>query len=237
MRVLVTRPSDQAARTAKSLAKLGHRAVIAPVLEIVPLAFSPPEGSFDLILATSAKAFAGWRPPPALIATPAACVGEQTAEAAKAAGFQVQMVAPRAEALAKDLVSAMEAGSALYLAGRERKPILEDRARAAGWRVVVLETYGARPVAQWPPEVVDALKKGEIDAVLHYSPRSAAAALGLIGARAASGLSHFCLSADVADVCAALAPRERIFTASHPDEETLMDLVGPMIRPEEIDRA
>jgi hypothetical protein len=84
---------------------------------------------------------------------------------------------------------------------------------------------------------VDALQKGEIDAVLHYSPRSAAAALALMGAGAASGLSHFCLSADVADVCAAWAPRERIFTASHPDEEALMDLVGPMMRPEEIDRA
>ncbi len=53
--------------------------------------------------------------------------------------------------------------------------------RGAGWRLDVVETYDARPVAVWPEEVVAALRGGRIDAVLHYSPRSAGAALALIG--------------------------------------------------------
>ncbi|MCI4678523.1 uroporphyrinogen-III synthase [Rhodoblastus acidophilus] len=220
----MTRPSDQAARTAKRLAALGHRVVLAPALEIVPTGTAPPEGEFDLILATSAQAFAGGAPKPSLRALPVACVGERTARAAEASGFRVALVAPRAEALAERLVAEMKPASALYFAGRERKPVLEDRLRAAGWAVAVVEIYDARPVAGWPDEVLAALRDGRIDAVLHYSPRSAGAALSLIGG-AASRLSHFCLSQDVADICARWAPTERIFTASQPDEEALLKLL------------
>ena len=222
MRVLVTRPSDQAARTAKRLAALGHRPFCAPALEIVPIAVPAPGGPFDLIVAASAQAFAGLAPEPALRAAPLFCVGEKTAEAGRALGFRVAFVAPRAEALAARLAAEKAPGSALYLAGRERKALLEDILRAAGWRLTILETYDARPVAAWPPDIRAALDNGDIDAVLHYSPRSAAAAFGLIGAGAASRLIHVCLSEDIAAICRAWAPAEKIFTAFQPDEESLL---------------
>jgi uroporphyrinogen-III synthase len=225
MRVLVTRPFDQAARTAKRLAALGHEVWIAPVLEIFPTGAPVPDGPFDLVLATSAQAFSGWTAPQALKGVPAACVGEKTAQAAREAGFDVRWIAPRAEALAERLIAEAKPGATLYLAGRERKPALEERLARAGWRLELVETYDARPVAFWPEEVVAALRGGRIDAVLHYSPRSAGAAVALLGDRAAS-LSHFCLSPEVADRCRERAPATRIFVASQPDEEALMSLLG-----------
>ena len=225
MRVLVTRPSDQAARTAKRLAALGHEALLAPVLEIFPTGAPIPDGPFDLVLATSAQAFAGWTAPRALRGVATACVGEKTAQAAREAGFEVKIVAPRAETMAEMLIGEKKPGAALYLAGRERKPALEQRLAGAGWRLELVETYDARPVASWPEEVVAALRDGRIDAVLHYSPRSAGAAMALIGG-AAARLSHFCLSSDVADRCREGAPEATIFVASQPDEEALMRLLG-----------
>jgi uroporphyrinogen-III synthase len=225
MRVLVTRPSDQAARTAKRLAALGHEAWIAPALEIFPTGARLPEGPFDLVLATSAQAFAGWTAPRTLQGVAAACVGEKTAQAARDAGFRVEFIAPRAEALAELLIARTKPGAALYLAGRERKPVLEQRLGGAGWRLEVVETYDAGPVAAWPEEVVAALRDGRIDAVLHYSPRSAGAALALIGGNAAR-LSHFCLSPEVAHICREGAPGAKIYIASQPDEEALISLLG-----------
>jgi uroporphyrinogen-III synthase len=233
MRVLVTRPSDQAARTAKRLLALGHRPFCAPALEIVPIAAAPPDGPFDLILATSAQAFAGWPPSSALRAAPLFCVGEKTAEAGRALGLRVAFTAPRAEALAERLGAEKLPKAALYLAGRERKPLLEESLRAGGWRLSILETYDSRPVASWPPEIDSALAEGEIDAVLHFSARSAAAALALIGAASAASLLHYCLSEDVAAICRNWAPLEEIFTAFQADEESLMNLLGPSGRPGE----
>jgi uroporphyrinogen-III synthase len=237
MRVLVTRPADQAAPTVKRLSALGHSPVCAPALEIVPIVAVLPEGPFDLILATSAQAFAGLRPSSVLGAAPLACVGDKTAAAAATAGFTARIIAPRAEALSERLIAEWPPGSALYLAGRERKPLLEDSLRAAGWRLAVLETYDARPVESWPAEIVAALEKGEVDAILHYSPRSAAAARVLIGTEGAARLSHYCLSEDVAAICRTFARAEKIFVASQPDEEALMTLVGPSSRLARSDRA
>jgi len=227
MRVLVTRPADQAARTVKNLAARGHHALVAPVLEIVPTGATPPDGPFDLVLATSAQAFAARRGlARQLRAAPVACVGDMTAQAAREAGFAVTFVAPRAEALADRLIAEIGSARALYLAGRERKPLLEERLGAAGWGLVVVETYAAQAVAHWPDEVKAALDAGMIDAALHYSPRSARLALSLMGADAAARLSHFCLSGEVAAVCESWVALERIFTPSQPDEEALMSLLG-----------
>jgi uroporphyrinogen-III synthase len=227
MRVLVTRPTEQAFRTVKRVLALGHQPVLAPVLEIVPTGAAIPDGVFDFVIATSAQAFAGWTPLPALREVPIACVGEKTAEAARMLGFTVEITAPRANILAERLTVGNGPKSVLYLAGRERKPLLEDCLRAAGWRLDIAETYEARPVAVWPPEVATSLNRGEIDAVLHYSPRSAALALGVIGCETASRLSHYCLSPEIAAVCRVSAPVERIFTALQPDEAALMTLLGP----------
>jgi uroporphyrinogen-III synthase len=221
MRLLVTRPSDQAARTAQRLRILGHDPVLAPVLAIAPTKAEFPAGPFDLVLATSAQAFLAGAPPLA----PLACVGEKTAIAGRAAGFAVvAQVAPDAEALANSLLGAGAPKRVLYLAAPDRKPQLERQLRAGAWTVEVVETYAALPVRAWPEAIMLALSAGAIDGVLHYSPRSAELALGLIG-EAAAGLAHFCLSPAVAAVCRGHAPPHVIFVASQPDEDSLLTLI------------
>jgi uroporphyrinogen-III synthase len=221
MRLLVTRPTDEAARTAARLAALGHEPVLAPVLDIASTGAAIPAGPFDLVIGTSARALQGVEATRA----PLACVGEKTAAAGRKAGFSVTAVAPDAERLADGLLRDLKPQKTLYLAGRERRAELETRLRAAGWSVALVEVYEARAVAAWPAEIMAALGAGEIDGILHYSPRSAQLALALIGA-ARAGLLHFCLSQAVADVCGEQVAAERLFVASHPTEECLMTVLG-----------
>jgi uroporphyrinogen-III synthase len=226
VRLLVTRPADQAERTAQKLRALGHDPIVAPVMAIAPTGAEPLVDAYDLVLATSAQAFMNIVVPAALLARPFACVGDKTAAAARSAGFCVlSAVAPDSDALAEFLLREKSAKFALYLAGRERRADLEDKLRASGWRVDIVETYAALPVTSWPEDMRAALNAGGIDGVLHYSPRSAALALALMGADAARRLRHFCLSPAIAAVCRDWAPQERVLSASHPDEEALIALL------------
>ncbi|MBB4197061.1 uroporphyrinogen-III synthase [Rhodoblastus sphagnicola] len=221
MRLLVTRPVDEAARTAAKLVSLGHEPVFAPVLEIASTGAAIPGGPFDLVIATSARALHEVE----AIAAPLACVGEKTAAAGRKAGYAVTAVAPDAARLVDLLLRDSDAKKVLYLAGRERRADLETSLRAAGWAVEVVEVYAARPVSAWPAGVVAALAEGTIDGALHYSPRSAELALNLIG-EARARLAHYCLSPAVAAVCARHAGTQKVFTASQPTEDYLMTLIG-----------
>ena len=88
MRVLVLRDRNAAEETAAALARLGHEALLAPVIGIEPTAIPLPSGRFDALLATSRHAFAtgldvqrwGRR-------LPVFAVGRRTAVSARAAGF------------------------------------------------------------------------------------------------------------------------------------------------------
>lgn len=219
MRLLVTRPVDEAERTAGRLSALGHEALIAPVMEVAPTGAALPDGPFDLVIATSARALQNGAP----LAAPLACVGEKTAAAGRKAGFAVAAVAPDAERLADLLLKEPGTKKILYLAGRERRADLESRLGEAGWRVELVEVYAARPVAAWPKKIVDALAAGEVDGVLHYSPRSAGLALPLM-CEARGRIRHFCLSPAVALACAEI-PADKVFVASQPTEDCLLSLL------------
>ncbi len=128
MRVLVTRPSDQAARTAKRLAALGHEAMVAPVAgDFSNRRAGFRTGRFDLVLATSAQAFADGRRRRPFKASPPPASAKRPRKRRATRVFGSKRVAPRAEALAEWLIAGKKPGAALYLAGRERKPVLEQR--------------------------------------------------------------------------------------------------------------
>ena len=56
MRVLLTRPIDDARRSATRLRALGHQAVLSPVIEIVALPCVLPRQAFEAVALTSAHA-------------------------------------------------------------------------------------------------------------------------------------------------------------------------------------
>ena len=206
MRVIVTRARGDAARTAAALRARGHEALLSPVLEMVGTGVAIDPGEAQAVIATSAHAFAflPGEDLARLAHLPVFVVGARTARAAAKAGLAPpRVVAAYAAELAPQIAAALPpAAHLLYLAGHDRKPDLEAALQAQGHVIEVVETYEARAVEALAPEVASALVRGEADAVLHFSRRSArlfaacAAKAGL--ATQADGLRHVCISRDAA---------------------------------------
>jgi uroporphyrinogen-III synthase len=228
VRVLVTRPEGQANRTAARLRAAGHQAVLAPVLAIAATGTAWP-APLDALVLTSAQAAlampeqaaSDWRDVPAF------AVGERTAEALRERGFkEVTTTGSDAAALAAFMTARLPQGAGvLYAAGHDRKPVLEQALAAAGLALTVVEVYAARPAQDWGPDIRARLHGGMLDAVLHYSARSAALALAQADAAGATqaflDLRHHCVSADAATPLVA-AGATIAAIASHPDEDSLM---------------
>jgi uroporphyrinogen-III synthase len=230
-RVLVTRARDDAERTAEKLRGLGHQAILAPVTEIVAAGAAIPQETFDAVLATSARALRHASADVATLAdVPVFVVGEKTAAAARARGLHVEASAPDVAALIALLGERFASPRRLlYLAGRDRKPALEDFLRAGGHDARVIETYRAQAATALPGDALAALSRGEIDAVLHYSPRSAALFLDLTKERVEASrittLAHLALSEDVARVLRAAGCRH-VRAAAAPDEQSLLETLA-----------
>jgi len=228
MRVLVTRPEGQATRTAARLRAAGHEAVLAPVLTIAATGNAWPAPRDALVLTSAqaalampAQAASDWRDVPAF------AVGERTAEALRGRGFGgVTSAGSDAAALAALMATRLPQGAGiLYAAGHDRKPVLEQALAAAGLALTVVEVYAARPAPAWDTAIRAHLQASTLDAVLHYSARSAALALAqadAAGARQAFlALRHHCVSEDTAAPVIA-AGATIVVTADRPDEDSLL---------------
>jgi uroporphyrinogen-III synthase len=235
MRILITRPQAAAERTAAKLTARGYTPLIAPVLTIVPSHEPAPLGDFDAVLATSINAFHNVDGLDAdglasLLHLPLLAVGTRTAKAAAEHGFaDVRDAKGDASALARLAATTFQPGAhLLVMAGRERTDDLEPALNAAGLKLSLWIRYAAETAQSWHPEIVDIIKKGELDAVLHYSPRSAHACLALASQ---SGLQqqlrkarHITISLAVASVLND-SGMELVQVASQPDEIHMMRLL------------
>jgi uroporphyrinogen-III synthase len=230
MRVLVTRPQPDAARTATRLAALGHVAIIGPLLQFEALEIRKfPAGRFAAVVATSAnamRAVASSALEPFRF-VPFYAVGSHTAAAAREAGFEnVTDCHGDAAALAAVLAREIAAPARiLHLAGEDRAQDLGRLLASSGIEVEVLELYRMRPVERFGTSA--ALIGSGLDAVLHFSPRSAATFVALAEreglATVAQKLRHFCLSQAVADALAPLGVTPEI--AAQPNEAALFALL------------
>jgi uroporphyrinogen-III synthase len=232
MRVLVTRPAADGERTARKLRRLGHEAVLAPVLAVRPLDAAVPSRDFTALVVTSANALHAIEGLPDPVRRgPAFAVGERSADALRRAGFTSVETAADAGALARSAALILPAGGVLlHLCGRDRKPEPEASLRAAGFMVVPVEVYEAAAVGQLPAAAESALGQARLAAALHYSRRSAEILLHLCDSAgltaALLALPQHCLSADVA------APlRERgasaLVVAPQPREDDLLAGLAP----------
>lgn len=229
MRIWVARPEPGAARTAARLAALGHQPLVAPVLALVPTGAALPDGPWSGLILTSANAVRTLdaRDRDRFRAHPVFAVGARTGALAREAGFaDVRIAGGDARALAGLVAAALPRDAALiHATGTERKAEPGASLAQAGFRVRCCELYSMRPVPELARTVADALEAGAIDAVLHYSRRSATAAQDLTTALGRSGafraLTHYCLSADVAAplVTAGIAIH---FVPERPDEDALL---------------
>jgi uroporphyrinogen-III synthase len=231
MHVLVTRPEGDAARTAQLLAARGHAVLLAPLLRVETIERTF-DGPFAAVLLTSRNAARALtqRGRAALTHLPAFTVGGRTAAAAREAGFARIESADGALA---DLVRLVRArrpeGRLLYLAGEHRAGELADDLAADGIAVETIVVYRMVPVESIPAEAVRALSERQLDAVLHYSRRSAltflhlATQAGLLNAML--NLAHYCLSQDVAAVLRESGAGQ-VSVAAVPTETALFELLA-----------
>ncbi|KUM23811.1 uroporphyrinogen III synthase [Mesorhizobium loti] len=233
VRVLVTRPEPGASRTALRLEAQGFQAIVLPLTKTVAL---PVEASvFPAAVAvavTSANAVR--HAPKALIATLAAlpchAVGKRTADACRAAGFRSVSEGPGdAEALAGAISNELAGKEMVYLCGRVRFPVFEERLAAAGVRFHAVETYDTVRLAYPDEEIVARLSNKPVDAVLLYSAKAAEALSPLNRRPSLRGLfenaEFLALSARVAKALDGVGGQE-VRIASHPDEGAMLALLS-----------
>lgn len=237
MLVLLTRALEEAKRTAISLAREGHEAILSPVLEMVPTGALWPPGVVDGVIATSARAFEllsvepDWPLPEARRLLPLVLVGDRTYQAARERGFDGKpLIAPDAKTLAAELEKRFTTPCRfIYLAGRDRKPDLEGTLANLGHTVAPIEVYAAQAAETLTEDALIRARKGEIGAVLHYSRRSAAIFLDV--ARKAgldlSRLNHVCISSDAAAPLLAAGILE-VLVAKAPEEQAMFAIVNAL---------
>lgn len=237
MLILLTRALDEAKRTAASLAREGHEAILSPVLEMVPTGAIWPAGVIDGAMATSARAFelfsaaADWPLPEARRLLPLFLVGERTREAARERGFEgPALIAPDAQSLAADICSRRAAPChLLYLAGRDRKPDLEESLNGAGYAVEPIEVYAAQPAESLTDAALDLAGSREIGAVFHYSRRSTEIFLRLVRSAAIdlSRVNHVCISHDAGAPLLDAGIHE-VLIAKTPDEKAMFSIINTL---------
>jgi uroporphyrinogen III methyltransferase/synthase len=179
LRVLVTRPREQAAALAEPLADLGADVLVQPAIEIGPpadvqqldaaisrvaefdwLAFSSSNGVLfflDRLLATSDVRRLG--------RVKLAAMGPGTAEELARYRLRADVVPAqyRAEALAAELVKVCAGQRVLLVRASRGREVLAEELTAAGAIVEQVVAYESRDVSQPSEEVAAALAAGRID--------------------------------------------------------------------------
>ncbi|MDA9422410.1 MULTISPECIES: uroporphyrinogen-III synthase [Bradyrhizobium] len=243
MSILVTRPHPDNEATAESLRARGHAVLLAPVLKFEPAAFhGESEAPYGAVLVTSAnaiRAVAPQLPDLGVLELPLFAVGEHTAAAAREAGFTEVIIAGGDAASLRDKVMqsarerVLKKSTLLYLAGADLSRDLGGELGAEGFRVVTQTTYRMAPVKHLPREVCEGFAAHGVEAVLHYSRRSARAFLDAARDEgveiSALAIPHCCLSETVASVLRD-AGASRVLVAATPDESALFDTLERALR-------
>ena len=229
MRVLLTRPQEDAGLFAGRLRELGHEAISAPLLHV---RFHDGESlaldGVQAVLATSANGVRALVRRTARRDLPIFAVGPQTARAARKAGFdQVEHADGDVAALAQALPrwARAEAGALLHACGVEGAGRLASLLAVNGYEVRTAILYDVVASTVLPQDVVGALKNGLLDAALFFSPRSAGVfrdcilAAGLSGACAR--LIAVCISQAAAGALTPLSFRE-MRVAARPNQDALL---------------
>lgn len=235
MRILITRPREDAEPFARALTMAGHEPVIEPLLEVAFL----PGPSLDLtgvqaILLTSANGARAVALRTERRDMPVIAVGSSTANEARAVGFArvSQSSGEGVEALAALVQAKLRPsdGALVHPTGSVTAGDLSGALEARGFAVRREVIYEARAVDHLSGAVVAEMSAGLIHAATFFSPRTAALFVELAEEEAlegaCAGLTAICLSPAVA---AALAPLHfaSIKVAEKPSQDAMLAAIGP----------
>ena len=247
MRLLITRPADNAAVLAEKLATQGHEIIISPVIEIYPTETILPARADDYaglaltsangVHALAAKAMGDAAKRAAWQALPAFAVGPQTAATLKAYGWQdVFEAGGDVETLAALIVATTSEFDntnkpVLHVAGRDRAGNLQAALADENIACDLLMLYEAEAADTLSPAAIAALADSEepVDAVLLYSQRSAKLFIALSATiTMARKPTAYCLSPAIAEIMQTAGFDTR--TAAYPEDEAMLALTAPATR-------
>ena len=217
MRLIVTRPRSDGERTQAALLEAGHRAILAPLLEIHRL---PGPGlalaGVSALIATSANAVEALAARTQSRDLPLFVVGPHSAAVAREAGFStVYSGNGGADGLVPHILQRLPPATSVlfHAAPAQSAGTLELELSHHGYQLRREILYEARAVGTLPHAAADSLSAGTADGALFYSPRSARIFARLVTAAGLAprcrGLQAFCISAKAAQGLAHLPFAER----------------------------
>ena len=233
MRVLLTRPKEDAQAFAERLRERGHDVLSVPLLRVrfrdgEPLALDGVQG----VLVTSANGVRALAQSSERRDLPVFAVGPQTAREAQNAGFaRVESADGDVVALAEALPrwARAEAGALLHATSAEGAGPLASLLAVKGYEVRSAILYDVVASRVLPLEIAGALKDGSLDAALFFSPRSAAVFMNCVQGAGLSGtcarLTAICISEATASALGPLS-FEEICVAARPNQDALLACLG-----------
>jgi uroporphyrinogen-III synthase len=232
VRVLITRPRSEALALRDALRARGIDSLSEPMLEIR----LRPKARLDLdniqaILLTSANGARALGLATTRRDVPILAVGGATAQAARVEGFASVTEAAGTVATLADAAKAVlkpEGDPLIHVTGSAVAGDLAGELRSAGFAIERVVLYDAIAAREFSRECTAAIVAGGIDAVLFFSPRSAAVFVNLakaVGVATAFGrVDALCLSRAVADAAGDLDWRQ-IRVAARPGQRALLGLL------------
>ncbi|MBL8700688.1 MAG: uroporphyrinogen-III synthase [Alphaproteobacteria bacterium] len=237
MRLLVTRPLDDAQELAATLTARGHEALVEPLLIVSPDLEAPlPLEGVQGLLFTSANGVRAFALRSQRRDLPAYAVGDATAAALREVGFaRVETAAGDVAALARLVAASCRPGDGplLHVAGTVVAGDLAGELGAHGFEIRRAVLYRAEPVVRLSDAAVAAFRGRRLDGVLFFSPRTARAFVELVDAADLRAMLHgitaFALSPAVRDALGQLAFR-RVVVAAQPNEPALLAAIDESLR-------
>jgi uroporphyrinogen-III synthase len=239
--ILVTRPAPDNEATAVALRARGFEPVLAPMLAFQPLPFRhEADAKYRGVILTSTnaiRAITAHPMLPQLQALPVFAVGATTAQAARDAGFRDVRAAEGDASALRELIAAnvraTKGSTLLYLSAADVSRDLKGELGLRGIEVFALPVYRMAALDEFPAAARDAFAHNAIQAVLHYSRRSA---LAFVSATRHAGLEisalalpQICLSDQIASALRD-AGAGRAVVAKAPNEAELFDVLEQALR-------
>jgi uroporphyrinogen-III synthase len=238
MRLLVTRPEEDAVVFKAQLIAQGHTVTIEPLLRISTA--NADEIDLDgaqAIIATSRNGLRALAAGPQLEAAkalPMFAVGPGTAATARGLGFATIIEGPSNAAELIPLIAEhaeVNSGPLVHLAGDTVKSGFVDELHRLGYFVNQPIVYTTEVATRFASATVASMRNKRIDGVILLSPRTAQVYVDLVKqhnlAVACQTIAHFCISPATADRLGSLSGLP-IRTCERPNLQEMLALIGPV---------
>jgi len=236
LRLIITRPQEDAVLLAHELEAIGVKHLIAPLMVIQESEEKPPSlAGVQALLLTSAngvRAFAHLSNERKL---PVYAVGNASAMAANKEGFEnIESAGGDVRDLAELVCEKLDfrEGAVLHIAGSVMAGDLSGVLSQKGFNYRRLQLYHAKVVDNLPLNCVNAIKGSLVGGVVLYSPRTAKTFVNLLTKARLENyskqLSVFCLSEAVAAQIVA-CKWKKIIVAKKPDQASLIRSVKEFV--------